>query len=589
LILSRFGSIPYGENYTGIFGFFLYGAACIAITLFISSLTESQIIAAVLSFAALFVGYIMNGITGLISSTGNIITKILNCFDLITPFNNFIEGTFDVTAVVYYLSIIFIMLFLTCQGIQKRRFSISTKNLTLGAFSSTMIVIAVAITIIVNLVVAQLPSTITSIDMTEDKLYSITDTTKDLVSTLEDEVVFYVIADKDNVDATLLQTIEKFDDLSEHILVEYKDPVISPDFYKTYTDEISEGSVIVVSGEKSKVIDINDVYEYEMDSTTYEYNVTGYDGEGLLTSAISYVTSENTAKAYIIEGHNELALEDTFLSAIEKENITTETINLLQYDTVPEDATFLIINAPTTDFSEEDTTKIMDYLNNGGNLFVTSSYSETDLPNFDSIIQQYGITIADGMVVEGDTNYYNQVPFYLLPEVANDTVTNGVYNTYYVFVPYAQGIILPETATDGIEITDLLTTSSDAFSKIDVSNMDSYDKSLGDIDGPFSVGVRISNTLNEMESTVYLFTSESIFSAAADEVVSGANSILFSNCIGSFVEDDTISAVPVKSYSIQYVTTTQADIIIIGVCTSIVLPLLSIITGLVIWLRRRKR
>ena len=74
LILMKFGNIPVAESYMAILGFYLYGLACMAVGVFISSLTESQVIAAVLSFAALFVCYIMSGLCNMISSEGNVLT-----------------------------------------------------------------------------------------------------------------------------------------------------------------------------------------------------------------------------------------------------------------------------------------------------------------------------------------------------------------------------------------------------------------------------------------------------------------------------------------------------------------------------------
>ena len=84
------------------------------------------------------------------------------------------------------------------------------------------------------------------------------------------------------------------EDESSHIKVEYVDPAVSPNFYSSYTDAApSDGSIIVVSGEKSKVIDASDLYEYSVDYSTYTQTKSAYDGEGQLTSAISYVTSDN--------------------------------------------------------------------------------------------------------------------------------------------------------------------------------------------------------------------------------------------------------------------------------------------------------
>ena len=72
LLLMSYGTIPLGESYAAVLGFWLYGCACIAVGMFISSLTESQVISAVLTFVALFAGYMMGSICNLISESGNL-------------------------------------------------------------------------------------------------------------------------------------------------------------------------------------------------------------------------------------------------------------------------------------------------------------------------------------------------------------------------------------------------------------------------------------------------------------------------------------------------------------------------------------
>ena len=106
LLLMSYGTIPLGESYAAVLGFWLYGCACIAVGMFISSLTESQVISAVLTFVALFAGYMMGSICNLISESGNLLTKILGCYDLYTPLDNFMNGTLDVAGIVYYVTII---------------------------------------------------------------------------------------------------------------------------------------------------------------------------------------------------------------------------------------------------------------------------------------------------------------------------------------------------------------------------------------------------------------------------------------------------------------------------------------------------
>lgn len=94
LILSAFGEVDMGESYLAILGFFLYGLSCIAIGIFVSSLTESQVISAVLTFGILFLGYVMSGITNLISQSGNWLTRLLSAFDMVTPFDQLLMVLF---------------------------------------------------------------------------------------------------------------------------------------------------------------------------------------------------------------------------------------------------------------------------------------------------------------------------------------------------------------------------------------------------------------------------------------------------------------------------------------------------------------
>ena len=96
-----------------------------------------------------------------------------------------------------------------------------------------------------------------------------------------------------------------------------------------------------------------DLYQYDIDYSTYTQTKSAYDGEGQLTSAISYVTSEDLPKVYTITGHGETALDDTFKSALEKMNISVEDLTLLQEEAIPEDAAAVIINGPTSDFSAD--------------------------------------------------------------------------------------------------------------------------------------------------------------------------------------------------------------------------------------------
>lgn len=174
LIMGRYGTVSYAMAYTAILGFFFLGCAQIAVGLFLSSVTESQVIAAVLTFGVLFCSFVMEGIESFFSDTAlssmltvlllavllalviyqmtkdvllssvigvgmgavvlllyfvksslffGLIQKVLGLLAIANHFDNFVGGILDITGIIYMLSVICIFVFLTIQCIQKRRWS----------------------------------------------------------------------------------------------------------------------------------------------------------------------------------------------------------------------------------------------------------------------------------------------------------------------------------------------------------------------------------------------------------------------------------------------------------------------------------
>lgn len=595
VIMSRFGSVPMGECYLAILAFFLYGMAAIAIGVLISSLTESQVIAAVISFIVLFLCYMMSSICNIISSTGNWLTKLLSCLDMYTPFSELLNGTLNLRSVAYFLMLTGLALFLSVQAVQKRRYSVSSKTLSLGAYSTGMIAVAVAIVAVINLVLGELPASWTSIDVTAEKLYSLTDQTKEYVKNIQEDVSIYVIAAESSSDTTLGQTLQRFDDLSEHIAVEYIDPNVNPRFHTQYTDSsISMNSLIVVSDKRNKVIDYNDIYEtsydYDYNTGSYSSSTTGYDGEGQILSALDFVLSDEMPKMYMTGGHGEYTLSSTFTGAVSKENVDYETINLLEYDAVPEDAACLLINGAVKDFSSDDKDKVIAYLEKGGNVILITGYTEEETPNLDELLNYMGLRLAEGLIVEQDGNNYYGNPYLLLPNQSYSSYTTGLYNTYYVFAPYAQGILVPDEETENISYSTFLSTSDKAFAKADVNNLTDYKKNEEDQDGPFALGVSAVKELSDgTQATMVVYTSEQMFTDEANSMVSGANLTLFTNSISGFVNHEVTVSVPVKEYEVSYLTVTQSKAVLIGLLTTIIIPVGCLAAGFIIWFRRRKR
>ena len=595
LVLSIYGKVALSEAYVALFGYWLYGLSCIAVGLFISSISESVIISAILTFAALFLSYMMQSITGLISSSGNLLTKVLNCFDLYTPFENFVSGCFSVTSAAYYVTVILLLCFLTTQSIQKRRWAFSKKMIGTGAFSAGMIVVMCAICVVVNLVVTALPAKYTSIDCSATKLYSLTNDTKDRVSKLDEDITIYVLNSKKSKDAKIDETINRYKDLSSYIKVKYVDPATSPKFYQDYTDTTpTTNSLIIESKNRSKVIDYNDIYEYDSSSYYYGYqsqsSITGYDAEGQITSAIEYVTmdADELPVIYQITGHNETEIGSNFQSVVSKANANLKSLELFNEEKVPEDATAIIINSPTVDFNEEDAQKVIDYLNGGGKAMIVGCYAYNDeLTNFNKILAAYNVSFKTGVVAENDSSKYYQNPLYLLPTVETTDYTSDATDGY-VFLAGSCAINYPED-TDDVTYTKLLSTSDSAVLKKDWKNITTSKAEDGDENGPFTTGLAVNDS--STGASIVVFGTPYVVDDSYDNAVSGNNADMFKDVITSMTGNVELasSVIPVKDYTLSNITINTLQAVVTGLIIMIAVPILLIIIGIVVWAMRRKK
>ncbi|MFR3424690.1 MAG: Gldg family protein [Lachnospiraceae bacterium] len=406
------------------------------------------------------------------------------------------------------------------------------KLLKKGSYSLAFTVVILAIAVFLNLLIGELPSSATKIDVSENKLYSIGDETKNVASSLTEDVTLYLLAEDGSEDATLNELLTRYADLSSHIKYEKKDPVLNPSFASSYTDEdLASNSVIVVSDKRSKVIPYSDLYESSVNYQTYSMETTAFDGEGQVTSAIAYVTTEDLPILYTLTGHEENDLDSSMQSAIEKENIEVQELNLLTAGTVPEDASCLMINAPQKDFSDDETSAILTYLQNGGHAFLVSGYTTTEMPNYHSILEQYGVSIEKGVVLEGDNNHYvSGNPLYLVPEIQSCDATGSLSGSNsYVLMPIGQSIKTLDSKSDDITVTDMLTSTSSAYLKADPENMESLSKEENDETGPFTLAAAITEAIGNGSDSEEETETETIVegesSASQVEAESGNRSL----------------------------------------------------------------
>ena len=592
VFLSLYGKVPFLETYVAILGFFVYGAACIAIGQFLSALSENQIVAAILSFLLLFLGYMMSGITGFMSADGNLLTKILNCYSFSERIQTFFDGVCDLPSYLYFITLAAVFLFFTYEVLQKKRFSVSTGRIKRGAFSTGLIAVVIAAAVAANWAVTLLPEKVKQFDVTQEGLYQIGDQTKEVLKNLNEDITIYVLSSEERTDSIIARTLEKYKEASDHIRIEYKPTDLYPEFGAKYGAESSEsGSLIVEGSKRYKLIPNSNLYETEIDYTTYSQNVTGFDGEGRITSAIAYVTGDDLPILYQVAGHDELQLSGDLLKSVEKENVEIRDLNLMENAAVPEDASGLLILAPTKDYSEDDAKKVKEYMDNGGKVLLVTTLTQDGTPNLTGIFSEYGLRLTKGLVVDPQASRYYQNPFMLLPEVASSVVSADLFSKKRnILMPYAQGIVVTEDDSENApEITQILTTSDDSYAKQDL-NMENWEYEEGDETGPFALGVYLMKLNDDTSETELLWlTTENMISDQANALTAGANFEMLSNMVARMKQEENSVSIPVKKYMADSFTIPRSVFFFGFAITTLLIPVILLGVGLSIWLGRRKR
>lgn len=376
-----------------------------------------------------------------------------------------------------------------------------TRSSKMGSYSFFLTVVVLAILVTVNIALSFLPDSYVQEDLTANQLYSISSQSKVMLSSLEEDITIYWVVASGEEDEYVEKLLHNYEDYSSRVTVEKKDPDLNPDFTNNYTDEtIYNNSLIVECGDKYRYISYQDMYEtssmsyYSMYSSADEFA-----GESLITSAISYCTTEELPVIHILEGHGEAELTESFQEALERDNLETETLSLLNSETVPEEVSCILVNSPFTDISETERDMLLDFMERGGRVLIISGTAEEEqLPNLKSVMENYGISVLEGVVVEENTdNYVYGNPVLLMPEMNSSDITDPLMeDNYQVVVPVSKALDVSEVSED-VTVTSLLESSEESFLKDEGYDIETYEQEEGDIQGPLTLAALVTKDLED--------------------------------------------------------------------------------------------
>ena len=337
------------------------------------------------------------------------------------------------------------------------------RKLKKGGAMAVFTVLVIAAVIVINLIAGTVPAKYRRLDLSTNRLFSLSDTTTQLLNGLTTDVNIYIVADPSRVDERITHFAELYGSHSDRVHVEVKDPVLHPDVLTTLDTEANTVLVSCADTGKKRSIPFNDIIQIDMMSYYQygQYKESAFDGEGQITGAISYVTSNTQTNVYELTGHGETALSGQVTNVFQKSNMQSRDLNLLTEGEVPADCDLLVVNNPQTDLAADEVTMISDYLKRGGQVFILAGYTQSGCPNLAALCADYGMELENGFVADSAPgHFYSRNPFYIIPDYDfSSGLLSGIGTDDAALLPNPSGMTISDSLRDGLSVKPFLTTS----------------------------------------------------------------------------------------------------------------------------------
>ncbi len=485
---------------------------------------------------------------------------------------------------------------------------IKKKWLINGTKTLILVLLIIAVFIAINVWIQSLD--LTPIDLTEEKLYTLTDESKEKVKDIDKDVNIYFVENSN--DDSNLSLAKQYKNVNERITAEAVNAGNRPDLAEKYGIETDSSGIIVECGEHSKVLTEDELYTY--DNSSYEQISIA---EEKLTSAILSVTADEIPKVYFLEGYSDFSLNKNmyYLSIyLQNEIMEVNTLNILSTGNIPDDCDTLVITSPTKDFDDIATTAITDYINKGGNILWLNAAMATsiDLPNVNKILSLYGVNPLEvGIIRETDTSkMISGSPDLIIPNLGYSEITEDLYSEGLILANPTKININEDALSElNVEETDILTTSEDSYFRNNFNNS-SDSPAEGEETASFVVGAQLEKTIQEettaeegtettegtpeIKSTLIIYGENSFISdytltqnSQYPLVELAYNKDLVLNSLAYLTDREQDITARKTTSTVTYTATEQQDTIVRIII--LVVPVFIILLGLIVWQKRRRK
>lgn len=347
----------------------------------------------------------------------------------------------------------------------KEKLSLKFRKKWLVSRTSTLLIVLILLAGYVALNLWTKNLDLPEIDVTENKIYTISDSSKNAIKDINQDITIYAYGFEE--DGSLIKLLKQYNEVNDKIKYEILNEETNYAMVQEHSLQDGYYVLILKSGDSEKVIDGSTEFSTYDFTTQQQIDTT----EQSITNSILSLTDTNKPKVYFLGGHGEYGAEElqVLRTYLQNESFEVADLNLVTVGSVPEDCNVLAIMSPGTDLLDVEVQAIKDYINKGGDIYASIDVvsESTTLTNLQTILDEYGVSVENGYIVElADNQSMANYPYIFMPELnGTHTITEDIYTDSYMWLVYSARLKFKEEADlEALNVTKetLLNTTEEA-------------------------------------------------------------------------------------------------------------------------------
>ncbi len=468
-----------------------------------------------------------------------------------------------------------------------------------AGLKSYYIIIVTAVIILINVIANK---RFVRKDFTSNKQYTLSGHSIDLLKRLEEteksiKIIFF------RSPGASLEPVE--DLLKEYksrcsvISIEFVNPDEEPGRTRQYAIQSIRSPYDQNQGVYATVVILSSGKKQTVEAVKLDFRPTGGQHEPQLdinknlerelsTALLQMIKSEK--KIYFVRGHGEVDLgsdqDDGWRvtkNIIDDENYIIDKLYLSSLEKIPDDCSVLVIGAPKKDYLKREYEILNNYLNKGGHILVL--LEPLYRININKFLNKWGVKTSDKFIIDTTRYIFPQPTIPQIIEYKSHKITRKLENIM-TFFPLVAPVEIIDKVPEGISVQGIAETSSDSWIEADTKSHEvGYDKGV-DKKGPINIFAVITKSIDENNEARMAVIGDSDF-ANSKYVRSAGNMDLLLNTLNWLAGKEEMMGIRSKPVDRREMQLTLVSVKFVYYFCIFILPILVIIAGVVVWLKRR--